>query len=104
MHFVENQQNIWFMLQKHIKDVLMKNNDWVYLISINDLFLQDLITTLLLENDILFQIKNNESGDYMNIVAGFSIYGVEVFVYKSDYKKAMDIIDSLPQKEEIDNI
>ncbi|MBW4829607.1 MAG: DUF2007 domain-containing protein [Clostridiaceae bacterium] len=58
----------------------------------------NLIKDLLDQHKIPYIIKDRESGGYMKIYSGFSIYGTDILVEKSLLKKAKDILDEFTSK------
>ncbi|MSS43201.1 DUF2007 domain-containing protein [Anaerosalibacter bizertensis] len=54
-----------------------------------------LIKDLLDQHKIPYIIKDRESGDYMKIYSGFSIYGTDILVEKSLLKKQRIFLMSL---------
>lgn len=53
----------------------------------------NLIKNLLDDHQIPYIIKDRESGGYMRICSGFSIYGIDILVEKSLFEKAKAILD-----------
>jgi hypothetical protein len=63
----------------------------------------ELIRNLLLNNNIPCFKKNNESGGYMNIYMGYSIFGEEIYVDEKDAQTAKDLLNSLkPDQDYMD--
>ncbi len=55
----------------------------------------DMIEAFLRDEGILVIRKALESGDCMNIIMGFSIYGEDIYVDETDYKKAEGLLTVL---------
>ncbi|MCB5559229.1 putative signal transducing protein [Anaerosalibacter bizertensis] len=53
---------------------------------------------LLDQHNIPYIIKDRESGGYMKIYSGFSIYGTDILVEKALFKKAKNILDEFTSK------
>ena len=51
-----------------------------------------LIEGILKDNSIPYIIHENESGAYMRIISGSSLYGTDIYVEKNDYEKANALI------------
>lgn len=54
------------------------------------------IKTLLEDNNIPYILKDKETGGYMRIIGGTSIYGTDILVEKSAYEKAKNILGNFP--------
>lgn len=51
------------------------------------------IATVALENaGIPYSLKDYESGNYMRLISGGSIYGCEIYVDSQDYEEAVEVI------------
>ncbi len=61
----------------------------------------ELIMNLLRNSDIQCFSKCRESGDYMKIYMGYSVYGEDIYVDKSDYSKALELLDFLATAPEL---
>lgn len=64
------------------------------LLSVSDKIQGGLVTGLLEDAGIPFFIKDKESGGFMNVYMGFSVYGANIYVDKSNYDRAKELIDS----------
>lgn len=71
----------------------------------------ELIINLLRNNNITCYKKSKGSGGYMNIYMGYSVYGEDIYVDKSDYEKANELLDEIsaineliPEEEDKDNM
>ncbi len=67
----------------------------VFLTEIADERELELFTQLLHMNRIPFFTRDVESGDYMRIYMGFSVYGQQVFVRKRDYAICSQLFSQL---------
>lgn len=65
-----------------------------FLLSAVDSIEADMIESILRANDIPVMKKYRESGGYMKIVMGNSIYGVDLFVPEQLLDRATEIIDN----------
>lgn len=66
-----------------------------------------LVKNLLRDNGIKCFSKCRESGDYMKIYMGYSVYGEDIFVDSADLPKAQELIDFLdtaPEPEDEDYV
>ena len=54
-----------------------------------------LIEGILKDNSIPYILHENESGSYMRIISGFSLYGTNILVEKSDFEKAIELIEGV---------
>lgn len=78
----------------------MSNNP-VKLKSVANNVEAELIINLLHNNNIECIKKSKESGDYMNIYMGYSIFGEDIYVNEDDYEAAIEVLNSLPNNEEL---
>lgn len=67
----------------------------VKLISTSNNIESDMIIDLLTNNDIPSFKKSKGSGGYMNIYMGYSIYGEDIFIARTDYQKAKALLSEL---------
>lgn len=51
------------------------------------------VKEILEDNNIPYFVRDDDSGGYMKIIAGMSIYNKRVFVSSLDYKKALDLVN-----------
>jgi hypothetical protein len=66
-----------------------------------------LVMNLLRDNDIKCFSKCRETGDYMKIYMGYSVYGEDIYVDRADYPKALELInflDAAPEPAEEEDI
>ncbi len=61
----------------------------------------ELIINLLHNNNITCYKKSKGSGGYMNIYMGYSVYGEDIYVDKSDYEKATQLLDEISTNNEL---
>ena len=61
------------------------------------------VTSILKDNNINFIRKDSGSGSYMNIYMGQSIQEKTIYVDKSDYDKALDLLDTITENENVSN-
>lgn len=61
----------------------------------------ELIINLLHNNDITCYKKSKGSGGYMNIYMGYSVYGEDIYVDKSDYEKAKQLLNEISDVQEL---
>ncbi|MDL2310659.1 DUF2007 domain-containing protein [Peptostreptococcaceae bacterium OttesenSCG-928-C18] len=59
-----------------------------------DEFVYLTVIQILKENNVPYIVKDDETGGYMKIIAGFSIYNKEVFVSKEDYERAYKLVEN----------
>lgn len=57
----------------------------------------EMIANMLGEYEIPCYVKDQESGGYMNIYMGFSVYGSEIYVKESDLEKAKILLNQQAQ-------
>lgn len=72
------------------------------LISVSDKIQGGLVKGLLDDAGIPFLIKDRESGGFMNVYMGFSVYGIDIYVDKSNYDRAKELIDSCMKPDAIE--
>ncbi len=51
-----------------------------------------IIESILKDNSIPYILHDYESGAYMRIYAGTSLYGTDIMVNKSDFERAIELI------------
>ncbi|MFA9464753.1 MAG: DUF2007 domain-containing protein [Velocimicrobium sp.] len=74
--------------------------DAVKLISVDNTINAELVLNLLRNNDIPCYAKDNGIGGYMNIYMGYSIFGKEIYVDKSDFAHATEVLAILETNED----
>ena len=70
----------------------------VNLTTTNNNYELTVIEGILKNNSIPYILKDKESGAYMKIISGFSLYGTEIYVEKNDLEKANELISEFPNK------
>jgi hypothetical protein len=61
----------------------------------------ELIINLLHNNNITCFKKSRGSGGYMNIYMGYSVYGEDIYVDRTDYEKANQLLDEITDAKEL---
>ena len=51
------------------------------------------VKEILEDNNVPYIVKDDDSGGYMKIIAGTSIYNKKIFVSNMDYEKAYDLVE-----------
>lgn len=72
----------------------------VKIVSVDNTVNANLVLNLLRNNEIPCYAKDNGIGSYMNIYMGYSIFGKEIYVDKSDYEHAIEVLKVIEPKEE----
>ena len=72
----------------------------VLLKSTSDNYELNLIKSLLEEADIPFIIKERGGGGYMKIIGGISVFGTDIYVDESTFKKSEEILASFEWQED----
>lgn len=72
-----------------------KDIELVLLKTTNNQFELDIIKGVLEDNQIPYIIQEKGAGGYMKIIAGSSMFGSDILVEKSQYEKAIDLINSI---------
>jgi len=67
---------------------------------LNDGVEADMIATVLENNGIPVLKKRPETGDYLNIYMGMSVYGVDIYVPSEFYDFAKEILENIPKAEQ----
>ncbi|MDR0325934.1 MAG: DUF2007 domain-containing protein [Oscillospiraceae bacterium] len=71
----------------------------VYLTTVDDGYEIGLLEGLLGENGIPIVKRHREAGEYMSILFGRSVYGIDVLVSERDFEKAGELVKFLKSKE-----
>ncbi|MDP4158750.1 MAG: hypothetical protein Q8911_03160 [Bacillota bacterium] len=66
--------------------------EWVFLISCSDDQEANMIESFLACENIFLLRKYGGAGDYLRVACGMTIFGVDLFVRKSQFKTAKDIV------------
>jgi len=64
----------------------------VFLTSVDSIGAAPVVESLLRQNGIPYVTRDREAGDYLRIYTGSSVFGIDIFVRKSDYKAALSLI------------
>lgn len=72
-----------------------KDIDLVLLKTANNRFELDMIKGVLEDNQIPYILQEKGSGGYLKIISGSSMFGSDILVEKSQYEKAIDLINSI---------
>lgn len=80
--------------EKHDRD-----DEMVLFKTVHDDVELALIKNILDEKQIPCHLKDLGISGYIRIIAGFSIYGTEIYVRESDFEKAMEAIGGIEWKE-----
>lgn len=82
------------MFNKNSKNNEQENPDieLVNLKTTNNNYEISLIEGILNDNSIPYILKEKESGSYMKIIGGFSLYGTDILVEKNDFERANELI------------
>lgn len=54
-----------------------------------------IIESILKDNSIPYILRDYESGAYLRIYTGTSLYGTDIMVNKNDFKKAIELIQGI---------
>ena len=74
-------------------------NEPVLLTTISNEDQLELLTSLLHEENILFFTRDRESGEYMRLFMGFSVFGQEIYVRRADYERCVLLFRQLDDEE-----
>ncbi len=69
-----------------------KDIELVNLKTTNNNYELSIIESILKDNSIPYILHDYESGAYMRIYAGTSLYGTDIMVNKSDFERAIELI------------
>ena len=84
-------------------DTAPKRDDVKLLVSVTDHIYLAILEGILEENNIPYLTKDRGCGSVLKVVAGFSMFGADIFVLESDYDKAIALIETMPTEEEYKN-
>jgi hypothetical protein len=88
---------------------IQKNTDFnihiepCLLISVSDEIQAKLIEGLLKNSNIPFYTKDRECGGYLKIYMGYSVFGTDIYVDKSNYDKAKEVVDACLNETDNEN-
>jgi len=72
----------------------MGNTHWVKIADVHDFYEAEMLRSLLEKEGIEAVIKKPESGEFLNIYMGNSIFGAEIFVEPDHAEKATDLFEA----------
>lgn len=81
----------------------MQEENLVKLKNVANDFEAMFITNILQEHNIPCIKKEREAGAYIKVYMGFSVFGADIYVNKTDYSAAKALIDQLPSYDFADN-
>ena len=70
-------------------------SDLELLVTVNDRIYQSIIESVLTDNEIPFISKERGSGAAVKVITGFSLFGTDIFVLKTDIERARVLMDQL---------
>ncbi len=62
-----------------------------YLATVNEMVEIEMLRDLLGENDILLMTKHRETGEFLEIYAGMTIFGADLYVAEPQYDAAFEL-------------
>lgn len=77
-----------------------KQEDFVFLMNVPDGNILSMVCALLEDEGILYWLKDRESGSYMRIMFGLSIYGADIYVDRESIERAKDAVKVFSPTEE----
>ena len=80
-----------------------KRDDVKLLVSVTDHVYLAILEGILEENDIPYLTKDRGCGSVLKVIAGFSMFGADIFVLERDYDRALALIETMPTEEEYKN-
>ena len=69
--------------------------DLELLVTVNDRIYQSIIESVLTDNEIPFLSKERGSGSAVKVITGFSLFGTDIFVLRTDAERARNLLDEL---------
>lgn len=69
--------------------------DLELLVTVNDRIYQSIIESVLTDNEIPFLSKERGSGSAVKVITGFSLFGTDIFVLRTDSERARNLLDEL---------
>ena len=69
--------------------------DLELLITVNDRVYQSIVESILKDNEIPYLSKERGSGSAVKIITGLSMFGTDIFVLKSDFERASELMEML---------
>ena len=65
------------------------------LVTVNDRIYQSIVESVLTDNEIPFLSKERGSGSAVKVITGFSLFGTDIFVLKTDLERATELLEQL---------
>ena len=69
--------------------------DLELLVTVNDRIYQSIVESVLTDNEIPFLSKERGSGSAVKVITGFSLFGTDIFVLKTDLERAAELLEQL---------
>ena len=69
--------------------------DLELLVTVNDRIYQSIVESVLTDNEIPFISKERGSGAAVKVITGFSLFGTDIFVLKTDLERAAELLEQL---------
>ena len=69
--------------------------DLELLVTVNDRIYQSIVESVLTDNEIPFLSKERGSGSAVKVITGFSLFGTDIFVSKTDLERAAELLEQL---------
>ena len=83
--------------------VIMRAMHPVKVFSTDNAISAEMAAGLLQKEEIPCYIKDLETGDYLSIYMGYSVFGKEIYVDEEDYERAKRLLDSVtPDKSNVE--
>ena len=57
------------------------------------------ITSMLQDAEIPYLLRERGAGNYLKVLAGFSVFGTDVYVHRDDFDTAGELLTALPEEE-----
>ena len=77
-----------------------KRDDLKLLVSVNDHVYLAILEGILDENKVPYLTKDRGCGSVVKVIAGFSLFGADIFVLEKDFERALALIETMPTEEE----
>ena len=81
-------------------DTPPRRDDLKLLVSVNDHVYLAILEGILDENKVPYLTKDRGCGSVVKVIAGFSLFGSDIFVLEEDYARALALIETMPTEEE----
>ena len=69
--------------------------DLELLVTVNDRIDQSIVESVLTDNEVPFISKERGSGAAVKVITGFSLFGTDIFVLKTDLERAAELLEQL---------